>query len=171
MNRSLNLRESVARNVEKRISSCPKAVANRPRRSTTRYVPHIWEGNLSGSAADDEVSTSAPTAVDALIALQHLEKSFGKGSKGRTTIEIQSRFLWSSEVLFLQTEEKPKQRDINKDKKQEYFANVGDAIRTLRDDIPDLFNKDLNCESGNTHIHPCTSNLALDSNPDMQRMF
>ena len=29
----------------------------------------------------------------------------------------------------------------------DYFANVGDAIRTLRDDIPKLFEKDLNCES------------------------
>ena len=29
----------------------------------------------------------------------------------------------------------------------DYFANVGDAIRTLREDIPKLFDKDLNCES------------------------
>jgi len=28
----------------------------------------------------------------------------------------------------------------------DYYANVGDAIRTLREDIPLLFNKDLNCE-------------------------
>eukprot|EP00983_Pelagomonas_calceolata_P114116 1160061-Pelagomonas_calceolata.AAC.1 len=28
----------------------------------------------------------------------------------------------------------------------EFFANLGDALRTLRDDIPDLFNHDLNCE-------------------------
>jgi len=31
--------------------------------------------------------------------------------------------------------------------KQDFFANLGDAIRTLREDIPDLFSRDLNCES------------------------
>ena len=122
-------------------SACTKAVANRPRRSTATNAPHIWEGNLSGTV--EEVSTSHPTDEDAVIALQYLERSFGKGSQLGGT-----RFLWTSEVLpvlFLQTEEKPKQRDI-KEKKPEYFANVGDAIRTLRDDIPDLFTKDLHCE-------------------------
>lgn len=29
---------------------------------------------------------------------------------------------------------------------QDFFANVGDAIRTLREDYPLLFVKDLNCE-------------------------
>jgi hypothetical protein len=28
----------------------------------------------------------------------------------------------------------------------DFYANLGDCIRTLRDDIPDLFNHDLNCE-------------------------
>ena len=31
-------------------------------------------------------------------------------------------------------------------KSPDYYANVGDAIRTLRDDIPSLFEKDLNCK-------------------------
>ena len=31
-------------------------------------------------------------------------------------------------------------------KHSDYYANVGDAIRTLRDDIPQLFAKDLDCE-------------------------
>jgi hypothetical protein len=35
------------------------------------------------------------------------------------------------------------------EKQADYYANVGDAIRTLRDDIPALFVKDLNCK----HIH------------------
>lgn len=33
-----------------------------------------------------------------------------------------------------------------KEKQVDYYANVGDAIRTLRDDIPQLFVKDLNCK-------------------------
>lgn len=36
----------------------------------------------------------------------------------------------------------PQQNDEEKD----FFANVGDAIRTLREDYPLLFVKDLNCE-------------------------
>ena len=138
-----------------RASACTKAVANRPRRSTATNVPHIWEGNLSGNV--EEVSTSHPTDEDAVIALQYLERSFGKGSQ-------KGRFLWTSEVLpvlFLQTEEKPKQRDI-KEKKPEYFANVGDAIRTLRDDIPDLFNKDLHCEY---RMRCCSTDSQLEPGP------
>ena len=32
-----------------------------------------------------------------------------------------------------------------KQKHPDYYANVGDAIRTLREDIPQLFVKDLTC--------------------------
>lgn len=31
------------------------------------------------------------------------------------------------------------------DKDDDYYANMGDALRTLRDDIPHIFKKDLNC--------------------------
>jgi hypothetical protein len=44
----------------------------------------------------------------------------------------------------VQLNEPPQQRD--KQKHADYYANVGDAIRTLRDDIPLLFAKELNCE-------------------------
>lgn len=36
----------------------------------------------------------------------------------------------------------PDQRERSPD----YYANVGDAIRTLREDIPQLFDRELNCE-------------------------
>jgi hypothetical protein len=35
----------------------------------------------------------------------------------------------------------PEQRERTPD----YYANVGDAIRTLREDIPQLFSRELNC--------------------------
>ena len=41
----------------------------------------------------------------------------------------------------------PQQEDKHKD----YYANVGDCIRTLREDIPLLFSKDLNCEFPGCH--------------------
>jgi hypothetical protein len=54
-----------------------------------------------------------------------------------------SRFRDTSTVFAIQTNEPPKQKD---DKRQDFYANVGDAIRTLREDIPLLFQQDLNCE-------------------------
>lgn len=49
--------------------------------------------------------------------------------------------------LHVQLNEPPQQRDSDDQKKPpDYYANVGDAIRTLRDDIPLLFKKELDCE-------------------------
>ncbi len=50
----------------------------------------------------------------------------------------------SPQFLPVTTEERP-QRTKNKERTPDYFANVGDAIRTLREDIPSLFYRDLNC--------------------------
>jgi hypothetical protein len=41
------------------------------------------------------------------------------------------------------TEEKP---PLSAEKSSDYYANVGDVIRALREDIPLLFQKDLNCK-------------------------
>jgi hypothetical protein len=41
-------------------------------------------------------------------------------------------------------QEQEEQDEDQRDK--DFFANVGDAIRTLREDYPLLFAKDLNCE-------------------------
>jgi hypothetical protein len=48
--------------------------------------------------------------------------------------------------------EPPQQKD--KQKRADYYANVGDAIRALRDDIPLLFSKELNCECGQNSLRP-----------------
>jgi len=39
-----------------------------------------------------------------------------------------------------------KPQNATKEKSPDYYANVGDAIRTLREDIPLLFERELNCE-------------------------
>lgn len=44
---------------------------------------------------------------------------------------------------------------------QDFFANVGDAIRTLREDYPLLFVKDLNCERISNRIAAFTCPLPL----------
>eukprot|EP00877_Chromochloris_zofingiensis_P015223 jgi/Chrzof1/9955/Cz04g21290.t1 len=46
--------------------------------------------------------------------------------------------------LFLITVDDKPPRQKNKEKCPDYYANVGDAIRTLRDDIPHLFDEELN---------------------------
>ena len=47
------------------------------------------------------------------------------------------------EYLAVSLEEKP---PAYKERSPDFYANVGDAIRTLRDDIPLLFERDLNCK-------------------------
>lgn len=57
--------------------------------------------------------------------------------------------LWSHGLFLVSVDDKPKTTPPTKgpgEKSPDYYANVGDAIRTLRDDIPDLFTQDLNCE-------------------------
>ncbi len=79
------------------------------------------------------------------------------------------------QVLQVQTEDKQKPRAKNAERTPDYFANMGDAIRTLREDIPELFNRELNCKCGScsavppgppgcglTHAPRCTQ-LAADS--------
>jgi hypothetical protein len=50
-------------------------------------------------------------------------------------------------VLQVQLGNEPPKQKQNKERHDDFYANVGDAIRTLRDDIPDLFGEDLNCAS------------------------
>lgn len=54
------------------------------------------------------------------------------------------------------------------EKKEDYYANVGDAIRTLREDIPQMFRKELDCtcctpiysmETYHTWLCHCCHNL------------
>ncbi len=52
--------------------------------------------------------------------------------------------------LAVKLEESPsslKQQEEERRKRQDYYANVGDAIRTLREEIPLLFWHDLTCAS------------------------
>jgi hypothetical protein len=61
-----------------------------------------------------------------------------------------SEQLWSNGLFLVSVDDKPKTTPPTKgsgEKSPDYYANVGDAIRTLREDIPRLFEQDLNCES------------------------
>ena len=43
----------------------------------------------------------------------------------------------------------------SKQKQEDYYANVGDAIRTLRDETPYLFQQDLSCKCNKSHSCIC----------------
>eukprot|EP00798_Chlamydomonas_sp_ICE-L_P001756 gene1756-33168_t len=66
--------------------------------------------------------------------LRHLENSWG-------------RIAYASEpwTMLVSVDEKPN-RTRNVQKTPAFFANVGDAIRSLREDIPSLFERELNYE-------------------------
>jgi hypothetical protein len=51
--------------------------------------------------------------------------------------------LWQHGLFLVSVDDKPK--NATKEKSPDYYANVGDAIRTLREDIPLLFERELNC--------------------------
>jgi len=61
-----------------------------------------------------------------------------------TALSNASGYLWLPAAYLANAIEEKPQRTKEERKKNEYFANVGDAIRTLREDIPSLFNRDLN---------------------------
>lgn len=58
-----------------------------------------------------------------------------------------SEQLWSQGLFLVSVDDKPKTTPPTKgpgEKSPDYYANVGDAIRTLREDVPRLFEQDLN---------------------------
>ena len=92
----------------------------------------------STSSRGSSSSSSRQSLSDwgAFTQLRHLENSWARTEEDKLA---QDRFLV--------VDEKP-QRTRNTDKTATYFANLGDAIRALREDIPFLFEKDLNCKQG-----------------------
>lgn len=126
-----------------RIIHCP-AVAQRP---VGKWSLASFRPDPARHTGADEVSTSAPNLAAAdfgtKITLQRLERSLEQSRLGESAPD----FVWLPDISMMAsaTEEKPT-RTKSEDKKSDYFANVGDAIRTLRDDVPSLFERDLNCE-------------------------
>lgn len=83
-----------------------------------------------------------------------------------STQESISEQLWSHGLFLVSVDDKPKTTPPKGpgEKSSDYYANVGDAIRTLREDIPLLFRQDLNCESPTAaHAAQLGGAVALDS--------
>lgn len=52
----------------------------------------------------------------------------------------------------------------SKQQREDYYANVGDAIRTLRDETPYLFQQDLSCKCNRSHSCICCMLIKALSN-------
>lgn len=114
----------------------------------TRPQQQPEEHQLSTSSSTTELLdlTHARLSLERLWNLSELWTqgnaafSFAPGSSNmvRDTLSM-------GNVLLVQLEDRPKEGKQDK-RNPDYFANVGDAIRTLREDIPLLFQQDLNCE-------------------------
>lgn len=136
------------------------AIAQRSRRRGLQVTtPYHLSLEQEQPEVEDVASTSASTSSASLYAaelgmrlnLRRLERLFGNsrhseeensGPSAPGEDDEESSSVPSSWFL-VQLEDKP-QRTKNQEKTPDYFANVGDAIRTLREDIPSLFEKDLN---------------------------
>lgn len=123
------------------------AVAQRPRRGAVR-TSTAYHHSLE--EREPEASTSCPSLPSAAdmgmrVNLARLERSFSSSRHGHGGRGSMDTSLFGPGTFLVTLEDKP-QRTKNQEKTSDYFANLGDAIRTLRDDIPSLFERDLNCE-------------------------
>ena len=113
--------------VERRLSS----------RRNQPPLTHLYDG--ATRTEEEGPSTSAAADIGTALTLMRLERSLGRDAT----------YPWLPSVLLSApiTEEPPQTKGKKDERPSDYFANVGDAIRTLRDDIPHLFDRDLNCGS------------------------
>lgn len=106
----------------------------------SRQVP------LDAPAAGSSSSSSAASSWPHRLAFERLYQLSPVLGSGQDDISQQ---LWSHGLFLVSVDDKPKTTPPTKgpgEKSPDYYANVGDAIRTLREDIPLLFKEDLNCE-------------------------
>lgn len=85
--------------------------------------------------------------LENLERLYHLSPLHSLSYAGSTQQHDIADPLWSHGVFSVSLDDKPPEtKKGSQEKCSDYYANVGDAIRTLRDDIPHLFDRKLNCE-------------------------
>ena len=63
-----------------------------------------------------------------------------------------------------QQQQAPRPPGNDPKKREEFYANIGDAIRTLKKEIPQLFQKDLTCKSSQCS---CIRLLSLGNNAEL----
>lgn len=106
----------------------------------SRHCPAIRPGSSQVAegcnGSDCGVDQQAWAGASAISSLERLYQLSGVGSSPLDD------GLQSWPVFLVSVDEKPPTK--NQEKCPDYYANVGDAIRTLRDDVPALFERELN---------------------------
>ena len=150
-----------SRHLESTSTRCQAIVERGPPRRIHPSAPQLYDS--ATRTGEGPPSTSAASEIGTALTLMRLERSLGR----------ESSFLWLPSVLMSSPITEPPPTKGKKDERPpDYFANVrnaillcmrcmvdshnpstlhlspqvGDAIRTLRDDIPHLFDRDLNCK-------------------------
>lgn len=136
------------------VSCDTSGLAKTPCRSA-RHQPcrlHAVQASSAGVAGGNSQRQDTPDFSDARL-LERLERLYHlsplhplsyNGSEHQQSI---SDPLWSHGIFSVSVDDKPPQtKKGSQEKCPDYYANVGDAIRTLRDDIPHLFERELNCK-------------------------
>ena len=119
-----------------RWSSPHKELGHNP--STSGASPGVHLEDLSlPSTSTSQCTTRA--------ALERLYRS--SGDLGRSLQFVPLLDPWQQGLFLVSLDDKPP-KSKSQEKSPDYYANVGDAIRTLREDIPKLFEDDLNCKPG-----------------------
>jgi hypothetical protein len=127
-----------------------------PRYQTLDRAPEC-----SSFGDDDECSTSGSSravaagepalhaSVEVVQALERLYLTPLDWSRGLPLVTIAEEHPAAEGLVFAAQQQQQQQKTPPPDQRErspDYYANVGDAIRTLREDIPLLFERDLNCE-------------------------
>jgi hypothetical protein len=110
----------------------------------------------AAAAAPPDSSWSSRLAFERLYHLSSSSSSNSDAAGGLSSAQD----LWLRGLFLVSVDDKPrtslpppqKGSGGGGDKSPDYYANVGDAIRTLREDIPLLFKQDLNCERGSLDV-------------------
>lgn len=134
--------------------------AHRPAPSLARLAQQVKVQTLYAVAMPLAERKAAASREEVALPRHHLEALYQSDTEPASC-------LWQSPLAFgyadsdallrpellrmavMEKNESPasaKQAEEERRKRQDYYANVGDAIRTLREEIPRIFVQDLTCE-------------------------
>jgi hypothetical protein len=137
----------------------PCRLASRTAAATLESIS-ISESSNEGCRQPADPSTACSTSSSGSSSWSYrmaMERLYQLSPVLGSTQESISEQLWSHGLFLVSVDDKPKTTPPTKgpgEKSSDYYANVGDAIRTLREDIPLLFRQDLNCEWPTpAHVH------------------
>lgn len=118
--------------------------------SSTTSSPAVEDAPLLSGTSHQAIDVATRLALERLYHSVEARRCHPRSSSTkRVHHQLNSPETQQLDLLYLQAQDQKNplsQRLKNQERQPDFYANVGDAIRTLREDIPLLFQKDLNCE-------------------------